>query len=53
MKQVKKLASPNPVAKNARTYNKATVQRDRTKYNKNIKHKGRKDLYSSVADLAA
>ena len=29
----------NPVAKHARTFNKATVQRDRTKYKRKSKHK--------------
>ena len=29
----------NPVAKHARTFNKATVQRDRTKYKRKDKHK--------------
>lgn len=33
----------NLVAKHCRKYNKATVQKDRTKYNKKLKHKHRYD----------
>lgn len=34
-----KMNSRNLVAKHARTFNKATVQRDRTKYSRKTKHK--------------
>jgi hypothetical protein len=40
---MKKQKQQNFVAKHARTFNKAVVMRDRTKYTRTTKHKG-KDL---------
>ena len=41
-------ANRNPVAKFARRFNRATSFRDRSKYRRNAKHKGREPFSLSI-----